>query len=142
MTFQLVLHHRPVSKLWEAHLCRSEVGHPRVGDAELGSEIPPILPKTVFAAHPAAIRWQQPASPPKLGHLQEGFLGFSHPCAIFQPLKPLLAPCAPPLADAASCPSWRPVSLASPLVSCCSTVSIVPLKRKERKKSYLSICFL
>lgn len=136
---------------------RSPKGALRLGVAELGSvygcctvglKYCQSFPKTIFAARPAAIRWQQPASTPNVDNLQERFLPFLHRCAIFQPLKPLPARCAPPLADAASCPSCRPVSLTAPLVCHCSSGCVVPPPQKKKNPFfclfvfYDFVCFL
>lgn len=73
-TSQLVLHHW----LWKGHLHWSEVGHLRAcsgwGMPSWGLGLKhsqSFSPKPIFAARPAAIRWQQPASPPNLDTLQE-----------------------------------------------------------------------
>lgn len=127
----------------------SPEGAVRLGDAELGSGCGcctvglglECSPKTIFAARPAAVRWQQPASTPNLANLQERSLGFLHRCAIFQSLKPLLARRAPPPADAASCPSCRPVFLASSLVCQCSSGCVVPPPQK-RTHLFFFCCLL
>lgn len=100
----------------------------------LGLKYCQSCPKTIFAACPAAIRWQQPASTPNLDTLQESFWCYFHPCAVFQLAEPLLAHHAPPHTantGAAPQPSCSPVSsfLSLAVICCCSILSSPPPKK-------------